>query len=182
MMGVDSIEPKTPPLETVNVPPAMSSIEMVPSLALRPMSPSALSMSAKFILSTFLITGTTRPCGRGVRQVSSQEDPPSWARAQRRRVAKQEGGTCTRGHELGPVERAIVSASLVIAEAPSSMRRSYECFCYSTMVSGVKSSGRTSRSVYRLATLAFAMHVSPTLPEEAAQLTLGVATATEMSV
>ena len=36
MMGVDSREPYTPPLEMVKVPPAMSSMEMVPSRAFLP--------------------------------------------------------------------------------------------------------------------------------------------------
>jgi hypothetical protein len=36
MMGVDSMEPYTPPLLMVKVPPAMSSMEMVPSRAFLP--------------------------------------------------------------------------------------------------------------------------------------------------
>ena len=36
MIGVDSKEPYTPPLEMVNVPPAMSSMLMVPSRAFFP--------------------------------------------------------------------------------------------------------------------------------------------------
>jgi hypothetical protein len=36
MMGVDSMEPYTPPLLMVNVPPAMSSMAMVPSRAFLP--------------------------------------------------------------------------------------------------------------------------------------------------
>jgi len=34
MIGVPIMEPKTPPLETVNVPPAISSNSIFPSLAL----------------------------------------------------------------------------------------------------------------------------------------------------
>jgi hypothetical protein len=38
MMGVPNRLPYTPPLEMVNVPPAISSILMLPSRALRPSS------------------------------------------------------------------------------------------------------------------------------------------------
>ena len=38
MIGVDSIEPKTPPLEMEKVPPVSSSIEILPSLAFWPYS------------------------------------------------------------------------------------------------------------------------------------------------
>ncbi|KAG7259795.1 hypothetical protein CRUP_001223 [Coryphaenoides rupestris] len=51
MMGVPNSEPNTPPLLMVNVPPSMSSTA---SCALM-----VLSMSAKFMVSTLRITGTT---------------------------------------------------------------------------------------------------------------------------
>jgi hypothetical protein len=41
MMGVDSSEPYTPPLLMVNVPPAMSSMLIVPSRAFLPSRPMA---------------------------------------------------------------------------------------------------------------------------------------------
>ena len=49
MMGVDSMEPKTPPLEMENVPPESSSMDSLPSLALTPNSAIFFSMSEKLI-------------------------------------------------------------------------------------------------------------------------------------
>ena len=48
MMGVDSSEPYTPPLLMVKVPPAMSSMLIVPSRA--------------FLPSAFIVCGSTRIC------------------------------------------------------------------------------------------------------------------------
>ena len=60
-IGVDSNDPKTPPLEIVNVPPCISAIESFPFLALSEKSRIDFSTSANFKLSASLITGTTRP-------------------------------------------------------------------------------------------------------------------------
>ena len=60
-MGVDSREPNTPPLDTVNVPPVMSSIDSLPSRALAAYPPIALSMSARPRYSVLRTTGTTSP-------------------------------------------------------------------------------------------------------------------------
>jgi len=45
MIGVESIEPNTPPLEIENVPPVSSSIVSLPSCARRPKSPIAFSIA-----------------------------------------------------------------------------------------------------------------------------------------
>lgn len=63
MIGVPIREPNTPPLLIVNVPPSISSTASNPRLALSPKPAMAISISAKFLLSTFRITGTTRPFG-----------------------------------------------------------------------------------------------------------------------
>ena len=63
MMGVESSEPKMPPLVTVNVPPAMSSMLMVPSFAFLPKAPMVFSTSAKLIAFALRRTGTSRPLG-----------------------------------------------------------------------------------------------------------------------
>ena len=63
MMGVDSIEPKVPPLLIEKVPPVRSSMPSLPSLAFWPNSAIFFSMSAKLIWSTLRSTGTTRPRG-----------------------------------------------------------------------------------------------------------------------
>ncbi|KFB73298.1 MAG: hypothetical protein AW09_001447 [Candidatus Accumulibacter phosphatis] len=63
MIGVDNIEPKTPPLEIEKVPPVRSSIDSLPSLALLPNSPIFFSMSAMLIWSASRRIGTTRPRG-----------------------------------------------------------------------------------------------------------------------
>jgi hypothetical protein len=60
-IGVDSIDPNTPPLVMVKVPPVSSSMEMVPSRAFSPYSAMAFSMPAKPRLSASRITGTSRP-------------------------------------------------------------------------------------------------------------------------
>lgn len=88
-MGVPNSEPKTPPLEMVNVPPDMSSRPsllsraydisfrftvygfyspvhldaIISSLTLTANSAIALSISTNPILSAFLTTGTTNPLG-----------------------------------------------------------------------------------------------------------------------
>eukprot|EP00955_Chlamydomonas_euryale_P114645 366294-Chlamydomonas_euryale.AAC.6 len=63
MIGVDIIEPYTPPLEMVKVPPAMSSIEMVPSRAFLPSAARDFSIPAKLRPSAPRSTGTTSPLG-----------------------------------------------------------------------------------------------------------------------
>ena len=63
MIGVDIRLPNTPPLDIVKVPPFMSSIVSVPSLAFLPYPAIALSISAKLFLSQSRTTGTTRPFG-----------------------------------------------------------------------------------------------------------------------
>src|SRR3546814_3609606 len=63
MIGVDSSEPNTPPLEMVKVPPFISSILSVPSFARLPKSAMVFSTWAKDSLSASRITGTTNPCG-----------------------------------------------------------------------------------------------------------------------
>ena len=61
MIGVLIRLPYTPPLDIVNEPPAISSIEMDPSFAFFARVLISFSMSAKFISSALRITGTTRP-------------------------------------------------------------------------------------------------------------------------
>lgn len=63
IIGVPINDPNTPPLLIVKVPPSISSIAIAPRRAFSPNAASAISMSAKFLLSTFLRTGTTRPLG-----------------------------------------------------------------------------------------------------------------------
>jgi hypothetical protein len=63
MIGVDSIEPKVPPLEIEKVPPVRSSSESLPSLALEPNSAIFFSIWARLIWSASRRIGTTRPRG-----------------------------------------------------------------------------------------------------------------------
>jgi len=63
MMGVPSMLPKTPPLEMVKVPPAMSSSEMASARAFLASSPSVPSTCAKDRDCALRMTGTTRPRG-----------------------------------------------------------------------------------------------------------------------
>ncbi|MCY1210359.1 hypothetical protein D9M72_220450 [compost metagenome] len=63
MIGVESIEPKVPPLEMENVPPVISSMPSLPSCAFLPYSAIFFSMSAKLIWSALRRMGTTRPRG-----------------------------------------------------------------------------------------------------------------------
>ncbi|MCY1232470.1 hypothetical protein D9M72_449620 [compost metagenome] len=63
MIGVDSIEPNTPPLEIEKVPPLNSSSDSLPSRALTPNSAIFFSMSARLIWSALRRMGTTRPRG-----------------------------------------------------------------------------------------------------------------------
>ena len=60
-IGVDNIEPYTPPLLMVNVPPCRSSIVSFPSLAFSEISLIFFSISANESSSAFLKTGTTKP-------------------------------------------------------------------------------------------------------------------------
>lgn len=55
--------PNTPPLEIVKVPPAISSIVILPYFPLLAKSIKFFSTSAKERLSAFLITGTINPEG-----------------------------------------------------------------------------------------------------------------------
>ena len=63
MIGVDIIEPNTPPLEIEKVPPERSSMDSLPSLAFCPNSAILSSISAIDIDSTLRRMGTTRPRG-----------------------------------------------------------------------------------------------------------------------
>ena len=63
IIGVESIEPKTPPFVMVKVPPVISSGVILPSLALIASLFISLSISARLILSAFLTTGTINPFG-----------------------------------------------------------------------------------------------------------------------
>ncbi|MNL56811.1 hypothetical protein D3C87_1803310 [compost metagenome] len=63
MIGVDIIEPKTPPLVMVNVPPVISSIVNLLSRAFVASSITVFSICARLMLSAFLIIGTTSPLG-----------------------------------------------------------------------------------------------------------------------
>ena len=63
MMGVDSIEPNTPPLEMEKRPPVRSSMASLPSWARLPKSAIFFSMSAMDIWSASRRIGTTRPRG-----------------------------------------------------------------------------------------------------------------------
>ena len=63
MMGVPVKDPNTPPFEIVKVPPAISSMDSVPSRAFLPYDAMELSTSAKLMPSQLLNTGTTKPLG-----------------------------------------------------------------------------------------------------------------------
>ena len=63
MMGVESMEPKTPPLVTVKVPPLISSSVSAPVCARAPKSAMADSMAAKDMDSALRKTGVTSPRG-----------------------------------------------------------------------------------------------------------------------
>jgi hypothetical protein len=63
MIGVDSMEPNTPPLLIVNVPPVSSSTSACPSLRALAESAICFSMSAIDIWSASRRIGTTRPRG-----------------------------------------------------------------------------------------------------------------------
>src|SRR5947199_3859482 len=70
MIGVDSIEPNTPPLEIENVPPVSSSSASFPSCARLPKSAIFFSISAKLMRSASRRIGTTRPRGRSEEHTS----------------------------------------------------------------------------------------------------------------
>ncbi|MNR05683.1 hypothetical protein D3C85_1217270 [compost metagenome] len=63
MIGVDIIEPNTPPFVIVNVPPVISSIVNLLSRALVASSITDFSICARLRLSAFLMIGTTNPLG-----------------------------------------------------------------------------------------------------------------------
>jgi len=62
-MGVPIKEPKTPPLDMVNVPPAISSRDILFSRPLLANTMRFFSNSAKLCDSQFLKTGTINPLG-----------------------------------------------------------------------------------------------------------------------
>jgi len=63
MIGVPIIDPNTPPLVIVKVPPAISSNVILLSRALFANAAKVFSKSAKFMSYAFLMTGVTRPVG-----------------------------------------------------------------------------------------------------------------------
>ena len=63
MIGVDNIEPNTPPLVMVKVPPVISSMVNLLSRALAARPATAFSISARLMPSALRITGTTSPFG-----------------------------------------------------------------------------------------------------------------------
>jgi hypothetical protein len=63
MIGVESIEPNTPPFEIEKVPPVSSSMESLPSCARLPKSAMTFSISAIESWSALRMIGTTRPRG-----------------------------------------------------------------------------------------------------------------------
>ena len=63
IIGVESIEPKTPPFVIVKVPPVISSGVIFPSLALIAKRLISLSISAKDMRSALRTTGTINPFG-----------------------------------------------------------------------------------------------------------------------
>lgn len=62
-MGVPIIDPNTPPLEIVKVPPAISSKVIFPFLPLSAKATKFFSTSEKLQFSQFLNTGTINPLG-----------------------------------------------------------------------------------------------------------------------
>ncbi len=63
MIGVDIIDPNTPPLVIVNVPPVISSIVNLLSRALTASAAIAFSICSNDIASALRIIGTTKPLG-----------------------------------------------------------------------------------------------------------------------
>ena len=63
MMGVDNMDPKTPPLVMVNVPPCISSMPNSPSRARMAKRLISASICAKLIVSALRTTGTIKPFG-----------------------------------------------------------------------------------------------------------------------
>ena len=63
IIGVESMLPKTPPLEMVNVPPVISSTVICPSRARIANLFTSASTPLKVKSSAFLITGTISPFG-----------------------------------------------------------------------------------------------------------------------
>ena len=72
IIGVESMEPKTPPLEMVNVPPVMSSTVIFPSRAFTAKRPISCSIPAKLKVSAFRTTGTISPFGPETATLISQ--------------------------------------------------------------------------------------------------------------
>ena len=62
-MGVPIIEPKTPPFDIVNVPPFMSSMDILFAFPFYPRSTNVFSISANDKDSQLRITGTNKPFG-----------------------------------------------------------------------------------------------------------------------
>ncbi len=86
MMGVDSIDPYTPPLLMVNVPPAISSMLMVPSRALRARSFMACSKAFKGH------TGMSSNAGRSL-QEQYMPDRLAWRRRAGKTVVRSWGSS-----------------------------------------------------------------------------------------
>ena len=63
IIGVDNIDPNTPPLVIVNVPPVISSTVICPSRARNAKRFTSLSTPLNVKFSAFLITGTINPLG-----------------------------------------------------------------------------------------------------------------------
>ena len=72
MIGVDNMEPKTPPLEMVKVPPVMSSTVISPSLARIASRVISCSIYLKDKFSAPLKTGTIKPLGPDTATLMSQ--------------------------------------------------------------------------------------------------------------
>ena len=72
MIGVESIEPNTPPLEMVKVPPVISSTEICPSRARMARRLISVSTSLKLMASALRTTGTISPLGPETATLISQ--------------------------------------------------------------------------------------------------------------
>ena len=72
IIGVDSIDPNTPPLEIVKVPPVISSTVILPSRALIAKWEISFSIPEKLNNSALRTTGTIRPFGPETATLISQ--------------------------------------------------------------------------------------------------------------
>src|SRR5690554_7095930 len=104
IIGVDIIEPNIPPLVSVKVPPVISSIVNLPSLALTANLTTSFSIWSKLKLSAFRITGTTKPLGEDTAIDISQKSlntisfPSNWA--------------LTAGHSCRAMQAALVKKDI----------------------------------------------------------------------